>query len=172
MSVLKSITMLCLIMFVETMTDALFNSELIAAASKLPHDIQHYPWQINHGHRKLLHTNPSVFHLLYARVFQTVSHSECVRAHVRVSYQRAATVESILNPVLRWTKSSGINSARLKENPLYCWVHQFWSTKEGRKCWNEERAGFSLYITSCPDTMQWSEPLRAIIYIQISFSAC
>lgn len=65
--------------------------------------------------------------------------------------KRAPTVESILNPELRWTKSSGINSGRLKENLLYYWVHQFWSTKEGGKCWDEERAGSSLYITYCPE---------------------
>lgn len=144
--------------------------------NKLAHDIKHYPWQINHGRCKLLPTNPSAFFSSIVCIYFKLSLSACVCAHVRVRacvwYQRAATVESILNPALRWTKSSGINSARLKENPLYCWVHQFWSTKEGRKCWNEERAGFSLYITSCPGTMQWSEPLRAIIYIQRSFSAC
>lgn len=122
------------------------------------------------------HKPKCFFHLLYAYISNCLPLCERVCVHVRVCvcvlYQRAATVESILNPALRWTKSSGINSARLKETPLYCWVHQFWSTKEGRKCWNEERAGFSLYITSCPGTMQWSEPLRAIIYIRISFSAC
>lgn len=61
---------------------------------------------------------------------------------------------SILNAERRCKKKrSCINSGGLKENPYYR-VHQFLCTKEAGKCWDERRAGSSLYITSCPDTKQ------------------
>lgn len=145
-------------------------------SNELARDIKRDPWQISHDHCKLLPTNPSAFfHLLYAYISNSLSLPLSARACVCVCafyIKEQPLLRASWTLALRWTKSSGINSARLKENPLYCWVHQFWSTKEGRKCWNEERAGFSLYITPCSGTMQWSEPLTAIIYIEISFSAC
>lgn len=87
-------------------------------------------------------------------------------------YQKSSHCWEHSEPRAKVDKKQWHQFSKIKRKPTVLLSASILEYKEGGKCWDEERAGSSLYITSWPDTKQWFEPLRAPAYIQISLSAC